>query len=507
MKVKVRFSPESLSKGAPSFKYKPNAPMNKRKIMGKIGKEEFLKLNKQQQKKYLKAYPNSSHRFLIEGVEKKKHPVVKKKAFGKPKKEVVKHENKYPVAVQKKDKARDRDQMEQEEAEFRKDYKNFINRESVGAIQKISPRDVMEAGKNIRNKANEIAGQVYDAFENKQGIFEAGINSVQKAFNGDKITPQERKSATQVIATVAKYAMLAAGVAVIATAAAPTAFIVARMMHESWGTLDEASGDKERRDAKKSAKQAEKEEAARLEEAARTPEEKFEDEKERLAKMLSKGKISQRAFEKAMEEAEDTFQDEREAYEENKRLRAQGKRPRKKGKRRVEEAEAGVLYDAVNDDTSDTLNNLIIGVGDFISNIDLDELKERASGTFKGIANNETNSAYMFADLRNVCINHSCAIPIQNIKNGLHGKFTEREILPWLSDIRETVYENGFNYNEEKSGVDNGVIFKRYDYMDTNDYLNFSYNGETGDFSISLKKDNENIDEDNSVSVSPPEEA
>lgn len=479
---------ESTSKGAPSSRYKPakykptDGPKNPER---KLGEKEFLKLTQAQKLRYLKAFPNSSHRFLMKDApEKNKHFAIKKKAFNKPKQDVVVHDNKLPATIKIKQQARDKDQAAAEEQEYKKDFKNFINRESVGAIQKLSPKDLMVAGNTIRNNVPQISTAVYDAFENKRGIFETGLSSVQKIFNGEKIDPKERKSATQVMATVAKYAMLAAGIAVLATASAPAAFIVARMMHESWGSLDEASGDKAIRDKKRADKEAAKEEIRRLEEEARTPEERYEEEKARIAKLLNSGKLSQRAFEKAMEKVEDDFAADKENYEDNKRMRERGEIPKRKRKKKVEDyVEAATLYEAIDDPVSVTLNNLIVGVGDFITHMDLDELKERAGGTFKGMA---SNNSYMSAIVRNVCIQHDCYLPIQDIGIGLHGTCHSNDINKWLSDLRGVFNAHGYTFIEPDATtctINKGSLYKSYR-SELNETVSFTFNRQSRLFAI-----------------------
>lgn len=387
----------------------------------KLNKEQFLKLSTRQKNKYLKEFPKSSHRYLMPGASKKKHFTVKKKPFGK-KKEVVEHSNNFPAVIQKKENEANRNLLRLEHSEYQKDFKNFINRESVNAIAKIEPRDLIIAGRNIAKNKEQIAERIYDTFETKPGIFEAGVSSVQKAFRGEKLTPKERKSSTQLIATAAKYALLAAGVVVIATAAAPVAIIIARLMHESWGTLDELSGDKAIRDKKRAEKENELEEAKRLEKEAWSPEEKLEHEKERLANMLAAKKISQHAYEKAIDNANIQFE-------------------RRIKRKKKEKAEASVIYEPTYDETASTVDHLIDGIGDFITNLDLDELKERAAGSFKGVSNS-TQIPFLFANIRNICVDNDCELPIQNIRTGLHGICTQNN--NWISKSSALLKENGF---------------------------------------------------------------
>lgn len=453
----------------------------------RMGKEAFLKLSRGKKEKYLKIYPKSSHRFLLINRKKKvvdpnkpefkrstEIPAGKKPGTGlvpykkQPGTDIVVHDDRITnkeLAVTKKYLT---DVEIVEEEEYKSGFKNFINKESVRSIQHITHDDMKAAGTAIALRQDDIIDAAFSSFEDKPTILAKGLNSVQKIFNGENINYKERKTATQVIATFAKYAMLAAGVVAIATASAPAAFIIARMMHESWGTLDAASGDKEIREKKKAEKQAQKERARKLEEYARTPEEKLKEELDSLKLMLKSHQISQRAYDVAVE-----------------RLKNRAKRPAPKKKRETVDDDYDI-YASSNENKDNelvpTATSLVRCIGDFIANIDLEELKSRAAGVYKGISTGAFEAPYLFASLRTSCLKAGCRVYPQNIKNGFTGFVPVDSTTDLIYLLDEELDKNGYKILE--SFISEGYFINHY--TSTNNIISVILDKKRGKFSIRL---------------------
>ena len=261
-----------------------------------ISRKQFLALNPSKQKKYLKQYPMSSHRFLLEEQKRKKaanddaepkaanddaepkaandEPETKEEAPAK-KREFSRFMTKGQYALlSDEDKAayldrfpgsshRERpprvkarpsvhhfdlhDMSDEEADDFHKqlmdeldsmntENRASINRESIGAMNDISTDDMKEIGEDLRNNAEEISEDVAKRFANRPNVLSRGLRNIRKMWTGEEeLSPKEQRHTNDMLNQCVKYAILGAGIVAVAAAAAPIGFVIGHIMLETWG--------------------------------------------------------------------------------------------------------------------------------------------------------------------------------------------------------------------------------------------------------------------------------
>lgn len=252
-----------------------------------ISKKQFLALNPSKQKKYLKQYPMSSHRFLLEEQKRKQaanddaepkaandEPETKEEAPAKKREfsrfmtkgqyallsdeDKAAYLDRFPGSTHKERpprvKARpsvhhfDLHDMSDDEADdFHKqlmdelegmntENRASINRESIGAMNDISTDDMKEMGEDLRNNAEEISEDVAKRFANRPNVLSRGLRNIRKMWTGEEeLSPKEQRHTNDMLNQCVKYAILGAGIVAVAAAAAPIGFVIGHIMLETWG--------------------------------------------------------------------------------------------------------------------------------------------------------------------------------------------------------------------------------------------------------------------------------
>jgi hypothetical protein len=247
-----------------------------------ISRKQFLALNPSKQKKYLKQYPQSSHRFLLEEQMQKKaandtppeqpkaanDEPVKKRAFSRfmtkgqyallSDEDKAKYLEQFPGSTHKvrppRVKARpsrmvfDHDDLTDEEADdfhrqlmeeidsLNTENRASINRESIGAMNDISTDDLREGAEDLKNNAEEVADDVAKRFANRPKLMARGLQGLRKLWGGqEELTPKEKRQTADLATQATKYAIIGLGVVALAVAASPAAFVIAHVLMEQYG--------------------------------------------------------------------------------------------------------------------------------------------------------------------------------------------------------------------------------------------------------------------------------
>lgn len=426
-----------------------------------ISEAEFLKLGKSKQKQYLKQYPMSAHRFLLQDQKakkrgekpednrpkKKKEP--KKLKFGerrekpetepgepeqKPEKEKPEHDEKAPVkkrqfsrhvtrtqfaAMNDEDKAAylerfpssshremiprvksrptravDAFASEEEEASYHAqlqaeidslstETRASINRETIGAANDVTTDDLSEAGEDLRNNSEEVAGDVMKRFERQPKLLHRGLSAVRKLWSNDPdedkdLSPKEKRDMHAVVNNTIRLALLGAGIVALAAGATPIAMVLGATIMDNWGrnslkmSLD-PEGDQQRkkdradearqkkRDAEKAAREEEREKKRQEKEKAEKEEEKRK-KKEKKKQEKEQARLDEKAKEQS-EEAQDDEEKEDETEEEEEPMKAA----------------ASTDFD---DENSRTMKEIIKQVGEHMEQISGDHLRERMRAAY-----------------------------------------------------------------------------------------------------------------------------
>ena len=111
-----------------------------------------------------------------------------------------------------------------------------INRESIGAMNDVSTDDLKEGAEDLKNNAEEVADDVAKRFANRPKLLAKGLSSIRKLWGGEEEpSPKEKRHAADTLTQITKYALLGAGIAALAVAASPAAFVIAHIMMETYG--------------------------------------------------------------------------------------------------------------------------------------------------------------------------------------------------------------------------------------------------------------------------------
>lgn len=266
-----------------------------------ISKKQFLALNPSKQKKYLKQFPMSSHRFLLEeqkrkqaandegepkaandAPEKKEEAPAKKREFSRfmtkgqyallSEEDKAAYLDRFPGSTHKERPPRVKarpsmhqfdlhDMTDDEADDFHKqlmdeldgmntENRASINRESIGAMNDVNTDDLKEAGEDLRNNAEEIADDVAKRFANRPNVLSQGLRNIRKMWTGEEeLSPKEQRNTNDALNQCVKYALLGAGIVALAVAASPMAFVIGHMMMESYGRELLARRDRSKEDA------------------------------------------------------------------------------------------------------------------------------------------------------------------------------------------------------------------------------------------------------------------
>jgi len=360
----------------------------------RMGKEEFLKLPLNQQKRYVEQYPQTSHRLLIKGLN------IEERAEGKlvP----AKKQKDQQVAVNAKEAAKQvaptagdddifarRRKFEEQKrnSAIRKDISD-LNKTNVGAItphslqaiDTIKTHEVRAAAENITKNKESIVSAVKEQAEKRPNMFGRGLDTIKRVLGRDtdpkELSVTERYAAERSLTSIATMAMFGAGIVAFGVAGAPLGVIAGRVLFDMWmkkGKGQHLANDLSKlRDARRrKAKMKEKERQAEI--AERDGLAFNYDTKEGGS---TYGKENDAAAETAKRLAE---KDEVQKARDKKRTA-----PKSKGSKDSRQLAAASAYNPVDHD--DTINLVVEQIADILKYQSVEDLKEHRDDMFKTTA-------------------------------------------------------------------------------------------------------------------------
>lgn len=358
----------------------------------RMGKEEFLKLPINQQKRYVEQYPQSSHRLLIKGLNIEERAegqlVPAKKSKDQQLAVKAKEASKQvgPSAGADDIFARRRKFEEQKRnTAIRKDISD-LNKTNVGAItphslqaiDTIKTHEVRAAAENISKNKESIVSAVKEQAKKRPNMFGRGLDTIKRVLGRDtdpkELSVTERYAAERSLTSIATMAMFGAGIVAFGIAGAPMGVIAGRVLFDMWmkkGKGQHLASDLAKlRDAKKRKKKME--------------------EKERMAEIAERDGL---AFNYDTKEGGSTYGKENDqAAETAKRLaerdevqkaraKKNAKKPQKSNSRELAAASA---YDPTEHD--ETINLIVDQISDILKYQSVEDLKEHRDDMFKTTA-------------------------------------------------------------------------------------------------------------------------
>lgn len=411
-----------------------------------ISRKQFLALNPSKQKKYLKQYPQSSHRFLLEEQMQKKaandtppeqpkaanDEPVKKRKFSrfmtKGQYALLSDEDKaeyleqFPGSTHKvrppRVKARPsriefaHDDLTDEEADdfhrqlmeeidsLNTENRASLNRESIGALNDVSTDDLREGAEDLKNNAEEVADDVAKRFANRPKLLSKGLSNIRKLWTGDEeLTPKEKRQTRDTLTQAAKYAILSLGIVALATAASPAAFVIAHILMDQYGREFLAKRDRKNderadklseensklREENSTMKAAERDRQAQIKarQKALIEEAKRRKEEEEERQEEIQEKQEELSEENASDENAPETDDTNERDENEEQEEQEKERPKGKPDLRVVAAtHPQNEIEYTHEDDQNTLTEIIRHIGTFLETTTADDLRDNARVAF-----------------------------------------------------------------------------------------------------------------------------
>lgn len=258
---------------------KDNSNYNPYSTKDKITREEFDKLNHEEQVDYLKKHSKSSKNFRFKpGVidddpskpihinkyyrlsdeeleeRKKKGGAIRGTHFTLRKKNITQKTGSVKVLdgnttnKEIKDaKAEEAARLSDSRDEAERSLKHGITKESVEAANNITPADLRKTGEGIEKNKKEIVSAIERDMK-KTPFLKHSLNVLAVALFDAKpkgLSNQDRRDIMVATAKICKYALIGSAVFAAALGAAPVAFVFARTLLESWNVFNPSGSDRE----------------------------------------------------------------------------------------------------------------------------------------------------------------------------------------------------------------------------------------------------------------------
>jgi len=284
----------------------------------KLTFEEFRKLSKAERHAYLREYPNSTHGRLLLNKRGKRGPQEKQQQVEQESPQSAQVEQAPPPStVQEKPKKRkagsgkskpstksegapvkekaaepkhsealspskkvpfarsltvqpgppDHDSIiEKQIEEINNDSAGVVNKNSLAVVHKLENKHLAQAAQRMLENKTDIIEGVANQAEKQPVLFDRGMGKIQRMLEGepDQYSADEEddtadeKAAKRVLTSISSYALLATGMVLMASGAAPLAAVAGYALYSVW---QHNGGHNQRRDtAKKRRKEIEKEE-------------------------------------------------------------------------------------------------------------------------------------------------------------------------------------------------------------------------------------------------------
>lgn len=215
----------------------------------RLSKKEFLALPKQKQKRYIKAFPHSSHRFLLSerdraAEDSKVSTSDMKKTFGGgPKKSsrdaVINDETSHDPVGEMRAKQAESRAVKAEIADINKANVGVINPASLKAMNAINDGHLRTASDNIRKNKDEIVSALSEQVKHQPKMYGKGLDTAERLISGeteaDDLKIVERHALHRSLVGIATLAILGAGVLAASAAAAPLGVLAGTVLINMWG--------------------------------------------------------------------------------------------------------------------------------------------------------------------------------------------------------------------------------------------------------------------------------
>lgn len=330
----------------------------------RLGKEEFLKLPLNQQKRYVEQYPQTTHRFLIKGLNVEERAAQEDNAPAKKTKNRQHAEKAKEAAKQVAPTAGDDDifarrrkfEEQKRNAAIRKDISD-LNKTNVGAItpnslhaiDTIKTHEIRAAAENISKNKESIVSAVKEQAAKRPNMFGRGLDTIKRVLGREsepkELSVTERYAAERSLTSIATMAMFGAGIVAFGVAGAPLGVIAGRVLFDMW--MKKGNG-------------------------------------QHLASDLAKLRDAKKRKGKEEEENDTTPTEKDDLQKAREKRREKRTAPKSKGSKDSRQLAAASAYSPVEHD--DTINLVVEQIADILKYQSVEDLKEHRDDMFKTTA-------------------------------------------------------------------------------------------------------------------------
>lgn len=219
----------------------------------RLSKKEFLALPKQQQKRYIKNFPHSSHRFLLSEKDRKKEDDMVSGGMNKillqGNQDIVIHPGGERQVSDIHKKRKELADVRKDITDINKTNAGVINPASVRALATVTDGHLRLASENIKKNKQDIVSAVQEQTKKQPAMYRRGLRAVEEIVSGEAedndLKIVERHAMHRAITGIATMAVLGAGVLAMSVAAAPLGVLAGSLLFKMWS---HGSGGKNLRD-------------------------------------------------------------------------------------------------------------------------------------------------------------------------------------------------------------------------------------------------------------------